>query len=133
VRVEPVEGEEQGAGLESFLLDWPAAPYRPPWLRLFVQMSKLVPWHAGAECPECAGAVTFAMVFPFDPNRLGDPSEVALCLGCGSIEISTCVTPRRNRVRMSASAWTEPAVAILALKHAVRDRLAAQEASDWSD
>jgi hypothetical protein len=133
VRIEPVSDLEQDVGLEFFLLDRPPLPYKPPYVRFFVQATRLMHWCAADQCWDCSGSITFKTGLALDLERVGDPCEVHLCLPCGATEVSFWAVPRLSRLRVTGSAWETLPVPIVALKRTLQDRMAARDGSGWND
>jgi hypothetical protein len=119
-------------GLQSFLLDGhPSLPYHPPWSRLFMQASRLLHWTPTQGCADCGRSIMFKANLPVNCDRPADPYEVVLCVDCGRVQIAFWVPPALHRTETPGCAWETLPVPILALKRAVRDRLAEREASGW--
>ena len=129
-----VDGGDPPQGLEYVLLDGEPAPtYKPPWIRLFLQASRIARWTPADRCWHCHGALIFGMKLPMDRHRPADPFEVELCLSCGSIQLAFWSPPSLHRLRMTGAAWEAPAIPILALRRALRDRIADRELSARDD
>ena len=125
------EGPIDNDGLRHFLLDYkPPHPYVSPWVRLFLG-SAVLGWQPHISgCGGCDGRLVMQLRLPPVPERDADPELVVMCLDCGRTGVRFPCFAEYADVFLEPDAWTDPVIALRALKRSLRDRTALAQAGE---
>lgn len=128
------DGSPENGLQECLIGDAPVVRYLKPWNRFFFKaVTWGYKWTSHFECCRyCSHELTVELrLLPWSDRR-GDPSEIVLCLHCGSTTTRFWLDGESVLHTMEGSAWNEPAAAIQALKRALATRVSQpQEPYTW--